>query len=196
MPNYGDVIYNPTAVYVAPLLSNNTFGTPARMTYQGKLSYTYESDHDELKSGGAIREVITIPTKIKGTIEEMALDYVSWGIITGFAAAEYSTTPNRYYRAMPRLGGEGVPYVGLIVAYAALNGANLLAGFPKFKVDTPPGFDVDQNKFRKGSSDFSAVGAGDAGYAAVLQKYETAAQIPTSAAAFLQFFTTPINVFA
>lgn len=194
--SYGDIIYNPTAAYVAALDSvANTYGTPAKVDYIGKLSYEYESDTDTIKSGGQIREMITIPTNAKGKFEEFSLNYIPWGILTGFGASEYSTTPNRYYRAMPRFGGSGLPYCGLIVAYAALNGANLLVGFAKFKLQNVPPFDVDQNKFRKGETEFMAIAAGDAGYGIVVQRYETAAQIPTTASTFLSFFTTPISVF-
>lgn len=195
--SYGDVIYNPTAAYVAALNTvANTYGTPVKLDYLGKVSFEYESDTDNIKSGGQIREVLAIPTNAKGKIEQFSLNYDAWAILTGFGTSEYSTTPNRYFRAMPKFGGSGLPYCGLIVAYAALNGANLLCGFAKFMLQNVPPFDVDQNKFRKGETEFMAIGAGDAGYGLVYQRYETAANIPTTAGTFLSFFNNPVSVFA
>jgi hypothetical protein len=197
MASYGDVIYNPTAAYAAAWLAGNTFGTPVPIDYIGTLSFEYESDTDQVKSGGMIVETITIPTKVAGEMNQGSLDYLTWGVMTGFAANEYSTTPNRYYITTPKLGGEGLPYFGLIVAYAAVGGANLLVGFPKAKLDNVPGFTVDQNKFRIGSANWTAVAASTiTRMAGLYKKYETASAIPTTAAAFLQFFTNPINLFA
>lgn len=197
MPSYGDVIYNPYEAFAAALLPNLTYGPPSRVDYMGKVSFEYESDTDELKSGGMIVETITIPTKVTGEIEQGSLDYITWAIMTGFGAAEYSTTPNRYYRSTVKLGGEGLPYFGLIIAYAALSGANLLVGFPKVKLDTVPGFDQEQNKFRLSNSNFSGLAVSTSNRGAVVyQKNETAKSVPaTSAAAFLDFFSQPTSVF-
>lgn len=195
MPSYGDVIYNPFQAYAAPLLANNTYGLPSLVDYLGTITYEYESDNDDLMSGGMVVETISIPKKITGEINQGSLDYITWGIMTGFSAAEYSTTPNRYYRSTVKLGGEGLPYFGLIVAYAAIGGANLLCGFPKIKLDTVPGFDSEQNKFRLGKANFSGMAVSQTNRGAALyQKNETSKSVPSTAALFLDFFTQPTNV--
>src|SRR5512145_1000907 len=194
---YGDTIYNPTAAYLATLNADGTYGTPALFDKLGKLSFQYESDTDQIKSGGMILETITIPTKVKGDMDQASLDYAAWSIYTGFGHTEFGVTPARYDITTPKLGGEGLPYFGLIVAYAALFGANLLVGFPKCKLDNLPSFSVDQNKFNVGSAQWSAMAPSVfTRMAGIYKKHETAAAIPTSAAAFKAFFTVPVDLFA
>lgn len=195
MPNYGDVIYNPYQAYAAPLLAGNVYGLPSLVDYLGTITYEYESDNDELMSAGMVVETLSIPKKITGEIDQGSLDYITWAIMTGFGASEYSTTPNRYYRTTVKLGGEGLPYFGLIVAYAAIGGANLLCGFPKVKLDTVPGFDAEQNKFRLGKANFSGMAISQVNRgAAIYQKNETAKNVPSTAALFLDYFTQPTTV--
>jgi len=196
MPSYGDVIYNPSGAVIARYNLNNTYGTPGVVDYMGKFMFNYESDTDELKVSGAIVETLSIPTKAVGEMEQLSLDFVTWGLLTGYAADEYGSNPNRYYQTDVRFGGEGVPYCGIIIAYTATNGANALVGFPKFKIDTPMGFDVDQNKFRKASVSLTAVGVGPRYRGVRIRKHETAAALPTTPTAFLQFFTVPGDMFA
>jgi len=44
----------------------------------------------------------------------------------------------------------------MMVLYATTLGGAFIAGFPKSMLNKKPGFDIDQNKFRVGSAEFSA----------------------------------------
>lgn len=196
MVAYSEVIFNPTAAYIASLNNDDTYDAPVQIDYLGKLSFEYEADNDTLMSGGMIVEMLAILKRVTGEITQGALNMAAMSTMCGYTVTEYSTTPNRYSQLPILTGGAGMPYFGLIVAYASTLGGNLLAGFPKAMLDTVPGFDVDQNKFRIGSANFSAVAPSqNIRIAALIRKYETAASIPTTAEDFLAFFTTPTAVF-
>lgn len=196
MPAYAEVIYNPTAAYIASLNNDDTYDAPVQIDYLGKLSFEFEADQDELMSGGMIVEMLAIPKKVTGEITQGALNMAAMSTMCGYTFTEYSTTPNRYGILQVKTGGAGMPYFGLIVSYASTLGGNLLAGFPKAMLDTMPGFDVDQNKFRIGNANFSGVAPSqNIRIAALIKKNETAASIPTTAQGFLDFFTIPIPVF-
>ena len=192
MSSYADVIYNITDCWVAKLNNDNTYGTPVQIDNIDKVSFDYESDTDTLKSRGMVVEAISIPTMATGEITNGSLDFASMSVLLGYTAGNYSTTPNQYAVMDILLGDEGLPYVGLIVAYASTLGANMFVGFPKFKLDTVPGFDVEQNKFRIGSSKFKAFSPSQTRRAAARYKRnETKAAIPSTASPFLAYFTTP-----
>ena len=134
MPEYGDVIYNITSMYVAALQSDNSYGTPSYIDYGQQLSWEYESDEDEIKSYGQIVEKLTIPIKATGTFMQASMDLASFAILTSNSASESGSTPNRLKTVDILVGGAGLPYFGIVAAFAAPSGANMLAGFPKAKL--------------------------------------------------------------
>lgn len=189
MPAYSEVIFNPTAAYVAALNNDNTYGTPQLVEYLQKFAFEFESDSDEIMSGGMIVETLAIPKKGTGTLSMAAMNYSALSILAGYAEAPLGTTPNRYNTLDVEVGGDGLPYFGIIVAYASTFNGNMLAGFPKAKLSTMPGFDVDQNKFRIGEAEIIAVSPSLLiRKVSRLRKYETAAAIPTTAEGFETFF--------
>lgn len=186
---YGDVVYNPTAAYAATFSTTPSYGTPVQIDYLGDFDFDYDADTDELMSGGRIVETLAITKKATGTIKNGALSLASMAVLLGWTEGDYTT-----YEVMDApVGGSGLPYFGLIVAFAATNGANVLVGFPKAKLQKPPGWTIAQNKFRIGEAKFDAVPAGttDPVRAVRVKKNQTAASIPTDASSFLAFFTTP-----
>jgi len=184
MPQFSEVIYNPTRVIVASLANDNTYGTPVDVDYFEKVSFDFEADEDEIKSGGLIVEILSVATKATGTMDNGALNFAAMGIIQGDSPiATYGVTPNRYQYMDVTVGGAGNPYFGMIVTYASTLGGNLLVGFPKAMLTKKPGFDVDQNKFRVGSADFKAVAPSTLSRrVARLIKYETATSLTLSSA--------------
>lgn len=189
MTVFGDVVYNVTGAVVATFSTTPSYGTPVAIDNIGDFSFDYESDTDELMSKGRIVETLAIPKKATGEIKNGSLDFASMAIILGWVQGDYTT-----YQVMDaRTGAEGLPYFGLIVSLASINGANVHVGFPKVKLQSPPGWDVAQNKFRIGSAKFDAVppGTTDPVRAVRIKTNQTAAALPTSSANFLAFFTTP-----
>lgn len=197
MPQFAEVIFNITEAWVAALSVTNTYSTPVAIDLIGKVSFTYETDTDEIMSAGLVVDSLAIPKKAKGEMTQSSLDFAAMATMCGFLAGNYGTTPNQYGIMDVAVGGDGMPYFGLLVAYAATLGGNMYAGFPKAKLETVPGFDVDQNKFRIGKAGFSAFAPSTTTRKVVRYKRNetkatlTAAGYTASGAAFLGYFTTP-----
>lgn len=175
MPQFAEVIYNPTDLIVAKLNNDNSYGTPVRIDYFEKVAFDFEADTDEIKAGGLIVEALSIATKVTGSMDNGAMNFAAMSIIQGDTPTTvYSTTPNQYQYADITVGGAGNPYFGLIVQYASTLGGALLACFPKAMLSKKPGFDIDQNKFRVGSAEFGAYAPSTLSRrVARLLKYET-----------------------
>lgn len=193
MPNFGDVIYSPTSVVVAPLNADNSYGTAAVLEYVQKVSFEPTSDSDSIKAYGMEVEGLAILTSLEGTIEEASLDWTASAILTGFSNTSSGVTPNQAVTQDALGGGSGYPYFGLIVTYAATNGAAFVVGFPKCKITEMPGFEVEQNKFRTGEISFKGFVASVSTRKFMRQrKYESASNVPTfsTAGAFDTFLGT------
>jgi hypothetical protein len=195
MPAFSEVIYNPTEVLVAALQSGNTYGTPVAIDYMQKVSFETEADQDEIKSGGVIVEALAIPTKIAGELEVAALNLTQTATMLGYNAQTYGVDPNQYGVMDGIMGGQGLPYFGMLVRYQATLGGDLIVGFPKAMLETVPSFDVDQNKFRVGSANFNAYAPSTTRRAAYrFKKNQVGASLASqyaTAGNFLAFFTTP-----
>lgn len=192
MVAYSEVLYNITEAKVALLANDNTYGTPVAIDYLQTLTFEYEADTDEIMSGGLIVETLAIVKKATGEVSNAAMNWAAMAVMCGLTAGDYGTTPNQYGVMDFAVGGAGLPYFGLIMRAEATLGGNVIIGFPKAKLQTYPGFEMDQNKFRLGSAGFDAVAPSTTVRKAVrVKKNETAGSVPTSAADFLAFFTTP-----
>ncbi|GEM_PF-2501118 len=190
MPEYGDVIQNITSMYVATLGSDNTYGTPSYIDYGQQLSWEYESDTDEIKAYGLIVESISIPIKATGTFMQASMDLTSYAILTSNTASESATTPDRVKTVDQAVGGAGLPYFGIIAAFASTNGSNVIAGFPKAKLSTIPGFSVEQNTFRTSEVGIEMFAPSvTVRKVSRYKKYETAANIPATPSDFDTFFS-------
>lgn len=191
-PGYAEVIYNPTAIYVASLTDAvaGTYGTPQLIEYGQKFEFDIESDNDEIMAYGLTVEALAVPKKATGTLTQAAMNFAAIAILCGFTNNSYLTTPNRYNIMDINVGGSGLPYFGVIVSYAATNGANMLAGFAKAQLDTVPGFKVDQNKFRIGEAKINGYAPNTQIRKVVrLKGNETAATVPTTGVTFGAFFS-------
>lgn len=197
MPQYGEIVYNPTDSWIAtydPVAGE--FSLPVRVDYIQQVTFEYESDTDEIKTAGLIAESLAVITKGTGELSQASLDFAGMTVLTGYGSTEFNTTPNRYSVQDIVVGGEGLPYFAMITSYAATNGANALVGFAKMKLETVPGWTVDQNQFRIGSANFNAFPPSTTyRKAARIVRYETAAIVPQTAEGFLEFFTLPTPMF-
>lgn len=157
MPEFGDVVINLTDLIVAPLLANGTYGGYAQVVYHSKLSFEGVADNDILKSGGLVVEALTVPTHYEGEIEQGAVDATGLYVMTGTTTDSSGSTPNRVATTDFLLGGNGLPYFGVIGMYAGLNGSNALIGLRKVLLDKLPGWVMDeQNRFRISNVAFKA----------------------------------------
>jgi len=188
-PLFGEVLYNPTALIVAALSSSNVYGTPVEVTRFDTVDWDYEAMNDELMSAGLITDLLSIITKLTGTIKEASINRAALTVLTGDTSSGSGTTPNQVNTMDFKVGGAGLPYFGCIVRFEALYGANVLVGMPKCKLDSMPAFAVEQNAFRRGEASFSAIAAGTTSNSPIrLRSHETAAAIPISQVNFQAFF--------
>lgn len=190
---YGDVIYNPTGLVVARLQADNSYGTVGVVDYLGDFSFNFESDEDDIMSGGAIVETLSIVKRGTGKLTDAALNWPAIVVMSGLDdPSEEGDTPNRIKTLDVKFGGRGMAYFGAVVRYEAQQGSNLLVGFPKAMLSTLPSFTVEQNKFRTGEANIKMIGVGTTaqGRRGVrMKKYETAAALPSTGEAFDTFFT-------
>ena len=190
MPQFSEVLYNPVDYIVAKLNNDNSYGTPQRIDYFEKVTFDFEADTDEIKSAGMIVEALSIATKVTGSSDNGALNFAAMSIIqTDTPTSVYGTTPNQYQYADIQVGGAGNPYFGQIVQFASTLGGGALVGFPKSMLDKKPGFDIDQNKFRVGSAEWSAFAPSVISRRVCrILKYETAPTMVLTSAYIQGFF--------
>lgn len=149
MPEYGEVGFTLTAIKIAALASDNTYGTPGSLEYGQKLEFSPEADQDELKAYGMSVELLSVVTRATGTLDAGLIDDSAYQIMAGNGVAVVTggTTPNRYSQMDVLVGEDGLPYFGLIGRLMGVAGADLHLGFSKCKLDSFPGFTIEQNKF-------------------------------------------------
>ena len=190
MSLFGEVLYNPTELWVAKLNADNTYATPVLVDQLQKITFQFEADTDALKAYGQVTELLSIVTHGSGTLEQASLDYAAMTAMTGLTAAASGSTPNQASTMDFTTGGAGLPYFGWIGAFAGLLGANVIIGAAKCMLDQYPAFTMDQNKFRMGSAGFRFVSPNTTIRKALrARRYETAVASPASSANFATFFS-------
>ena len=130
MPGYAEILFNPTAAWVAPLNSDNSYGTPVQVDYLSTFNFSWESANDEIMSGGMIVEAMSIPNKATGTLGNASLNFAALSVLIGQTASDDGTTPNQtstlYFKT-----GKRLPYFGFIASYEATYGNAFRKGFCK-----------------------------------------------------------------
>lgn len=184
--NYGDVVFTLIDLKVAPWLAGNTYSpTAVTLGYSSEMSFQVNSDTDQIKAFGMLVELLAVITHAEGKIKNAAVDSEATYVLSGFATTSSGTTPSRTGTLDILGGGAGLPYFGAVGAFAGLNGAGILVGIRKCKLDTIPGWTVEQNKFRMAETGFKGI-VPDTSTRSLLKirKYETAIAIPVDLNSF------------
>lgn len=190
MPQYGEVVYNITDLRIARLNADNSFGTPVLVDYAQKMSWQYEGDEDIIKAYGLIVEKLSITTHGTGSFQQASLDFPAAVILTGDTSSSSGSAPNQIETMDVSVGGSGLPYFGFVMSVAATNGARFFTGAPKCMLDKPPGFNIDQNKFRIGEAGFTMLAPSTTARKLVrYRRIQGTGTFPTSSADFAAFFT-------
>lgn len=188
--DFANELYNPSAVYVATLNNDNSYGTPQLVQKLETLSWNYESANDEINAYGMFTDSLALVKKATGSLNEAHLNWDALVILTGEQQTSSGSTPNQVATLDTLAGGEGLPYFGIITVFRGKNSSGAWFGFPKAQLTTKPGFEMDQDAFRRGSADFNAYAPStlirkiDRG-----KKYETLPANPTGASDFDTYFT-------
>lgn len=177
MPEYGDIAFTVQNVYVAPLNTDNTFGTPGALEYVQSFSYDPLVDEDTIKAQGGNREKLTVIIGAESTLEEASLKATAVDIITGYTSSESGTTPNRVRTVDGEGAGSGKPYVGVVIVIATTNNGRLVYGFPRSMVKGDPQFQAGQNEFRTGEFGFEHLLTTINKYMR-MKRYESASDVP------------------
>lgn len=162
MPIFGEVVYSIQEIWIAALNADGSYGTPVKLDYPQKVEFKPAAANDMLTAGGMGVELLTVPTHVEGTIGLGALDLDGMAVLIGQSATTSGTTPNQQRTLVVVAGGAGLPYWGMIGRMASVNGADKLIGLPKCKLDTPPQFMAEQNKFALPEMGFKSVAASSA----------------------------------
>lgn len=192
MPGFAEVVFNPKRIVVAAFNPNTlVIGTPVEIQYPGTFSFDATHDVDEIMSAGMIVEKLSIKKSYDGKISATKLNLGAMLILTGNTPASYGTTPNRYDILDDTMGGNGFPFFSVIAEYASTGGGNVLVGFIKCILNKDLAFEVDQNKFKLGEAEFTAMSASPGGTnkGRRIKVNETAETIPTTQSPFQAFFS-------
>lgn len=187
MPSFGEIITNPLGVYIAPLNTDDSFGTPQLVDYVQSVNLSFETDDDKIKAYGMNLEAGSWLIGAEVELEEAALSTPAKLIATGYTEALSGVSPNQLARAKALAGGPGKPYIAIVVVFAAKGGSAAVLGFPKSILKEDPEWEVEQNKFRTGEMSFDTVVPDQIKRELyVLERYESASDLPdfTLAASF------------
>ncbi len=158
MPEFASVVFTITNIRVARLRADGTYDPVSySLQYGSEMSFEVEADTDQIKSYGMIVALLSIVTSLAGTLKQAAIDPPGLNIMVAVDDTSTGSTPNRVATADFLAGGAGLPYFGAAGDFAAENGANAHLGLRKMKLDTMPGWMVEQNKFRLDEVKFRAI---------------------------------------
>lgn len=148
MPLYGEVGYTIVDLRIAALLSTGLYGTSVQLDYLQELEFTTQADTDMIKAFGYQVESLSVPTHATGTMQLGSIDFSAYVILAGLTEVISGTAPTEQSILDILAGGEsGLPYFGVVGKLQSVLGADLHVGFFKAKLDTVPGFRMEQNRF-------------------------------------------------
>jgi hypothetical protein len=185
---YGERLFTLTALTVAPW-DGAAYGSPVAVGDRQQLQVTPQMDTDEVKAGGVVVALLSVATHVTFTLAYARLQPAVLSVI----ATDSPTTSGSSPAAVTDFGtmGGGLPYFGVMGAFASEDGGNVLIGLPLCKLDSAPAPANDQNQF----ATYSVTGRGIANPASdspgrllVVRQYETAAALPADADAVDTFF--------
>lgn len=156
---FGEVNYALRDLRVSRYLSATaTYDTASTtLDYAAECSFDYMVDNDVLPAFGMNVEALSVITHIEGVIRNGSASRDALFIVAGGVSVSSGTTPTRTATYELQSGGSGLPYFGMVARYAALDGSSVTVGFRKCKLDAPPGWKVEQNKFRIAEMKFKAL---------------------------------------
>lgn len=147
---YGEVLYALRDLRAARFFTATATYDTASSTidYAAECSFDYMVDNDALPAFGMNAEGLSVVTHAEGMVRNGSATRDAMFIVAGTTSVSSGTLPNRTATYEIQSGGSGLPYFGMVGRYAALDGSCVLVGFRKAKLDAPPGWKVEQNKFR------------------------------------------------
>jgi hypothetical protein len=155
---FADVVYTLTNLVVARLKADLTYDVVSRALGLGnQLSFSVKADNDQLRSYGMVARLLTILTNAEGMLSAGAVEADVLWILTGHNTTSSGSAPNRVGTVDVLAGGSGLPYFGVVGAFASEDGANALIGLRRAMLDTFPEWTVEENKFRVAETKFTAI---------------------------------------
>lgn len=186
MPDYGQVGFTLIDIKIAPYNLDGTYGTAVSLQYGQKLGFKPVATNDMLTAYGMGVELLSVVTHGEGTLTQGLIDLPAYAVLIGGTSTESGSTPNRERTLDYTVGGQGLPYFGLIGKLAGVNNSDLHLGFRKCMLDSIPGFDMEQNKFILPETGMKMITPDVATRKLLrLRTHETAAAVPT---VFTSFF--------
>jgi len=180
MPDFGDIIFSGIKAYVAvynPVLK--IFDVPALLEYMQDVTVEAIHDTDMIKAQGANREALSVMIGAKITVKEASMRDDAVNVISGETATQSGASGDRTKTRIRSGGGEGTPYFGIIIIFAATNSGRYVYGGAKCMCQNKPKLEVTQNTFRTGEfvMDVLAID-GDIDNIDKSKKYEDSSSVP------------------
>lgn len=191
-PSPGEIVYTIQKIYGAQLnTQTNTYGIPFVIDYVQDGEISGEYDTDEIKAGGMWRELLTVQVGSMVKFSEAWMPAAAVTALTNEVETLSGASGNRVWSRVSSGAGEGLPYVGLIPVFAALEGATKTVGLARCKANKKPEFKADQNKFRTGELEFKVASAtSSTNQLMIARRYENVSDVPdfTDQADFQAYF--------
>ncbi len=175
---FGEVAFTLVDLQVAPVTSSG-YGTAVDLDYQQVMEIEPQHDTHEIKAGGKLVELLSVVTHANFKISQGLVDQEALAVIAGTTATTSGTTPNQTKTTDLEGGGAGLPYFGVIGKLVSNDGAALMIGLPKCKLDAAPATKSEQNQFVMAEASGRAI-ADSNGIIVRYQAQETAGNIDFS----------------
>lgn len=191
-PSPGEIVYTIQKIYGAQLdTQTNVYGTPFTIDYVQDGDVNHNHDTDEIKAGGMIRELLSVHVGSEVSFTEAWLPADAVTAITGETESQSGDSGNRVWTRDMSGAGEGNPYVGIILVFAALGAARKVIGLAKCQADKKQQFQAQQNQFRTGELKFMVASAtANTNLIVRGRRYEAVGDVPdfTQQANFQSYF--------
>jgi hypothetical protein len=186
---YAEILYSLVALYIAELNADGSYDTPVLVANGQAFVYEPESDNDEMRGYGVVKEGLSVPIKAKVTLKGGGYDTTALAIMAGATATESGASGNRVTTVDVPAGGAGLGHFAIIGKVAAKEGQAAVLGLEKVMLSTPPSFTADgeNNKFNNMDAEGNAY---PVTVLSRLKRYEDATDFtaPTSGADITAFF--------
>jgi hypothetical protein len=174
---FGEVVFTLTELQIAPYnILTDVIGTAVVLPESQKFEFTPEGDTDEIMAGGKVTHLLSVMTKGTFTLSSAGIPFAALAIMTGWTHGSSGSTPNQQTTLQGTPGGAGLPYFAVAGKMMGENGDDAHVGFVGCKLDAPPGWSIEQNKFLIGECSGSVI-APNARDMPYVEAHETAAAI-------------------
>lgn len=175
--SYGDVLFTLVQCFVQTHnIITGAFGTAIELLEPQTFEFGFEADNDTIKAAGYNQHLLTVTTGATFKLSAAGITFDALAAICGATNESSGTTPNQLRRLRFGAGGAGLGYFALVGRMAGEQGDDAWVGLPYCKLDSPPNWKAEQNKFIMSEVSGKAIKSGSYNLVEIFA-HETAAAI-------------------